>query len=258
MTTLFLYGSISGLILGLTGSGGSIVAVPLLIYFAHLSIQDAIIISLFSVFTTGFFSSFYRWYKKEINWKAALIMIVGGIIGTPIGSELSTLFSPTLLMIFFGLLTLSIGIKMLINDHNSAHISDENASDTFSIKLLSVAGLITGVLTGLLGVGGGFLIIPALLLAANLDIRQAMGTSLVIVTVACFVSIAFRLHHIAFTDMRIAVLFALGSLSGMSVGMFIGHHIPTRGLKISLAVLLVVIGVFLIAKEVNIYIHLRW
>lgn len=241
------FGLISGLALGLTGGGGSIIAVPLLLYGGHLSAHAAIQLSLYSVFLTTFVGALYQIYRKNVALVSGLIMIVGGAIGSPAGALLNRYLSQSVLIVLFAVLMVIVGIRML---QRSISKTMETPTNSKSPKLfLLLAGITTGVLTGLLGVGGGFLIVPALLLATNLKMPQMIATSLFVISITAFVSILAHASSGATINVSMTLLFTFGSLLGMFAGMRVTRYLSNNTLQRIFAILVLIIGGFMLAKQ---------
>lgn len=112
MFSVLFFGSLSGLALGLTGGGGSVIAVPLLLYGEQISVHQAITFSLFSVFFTALFGAAQHWRRNEICFVASAFMIIGSLVGAPIGTMLNDLFPPNVLTGLFSFMIGFIGYKM--------------------------------------------------------------------------------------------------------------------------------------------------
>ena len=242
-----LFGVISGLALGLTGGGGSIIAVPLLLYGGHLSAHAAIQLSLYSVFITTFVGALYQIYRKNVALLSGIIMIAGGAIGSPVGALINKHLSPSVLIILFAVLMAIVGVRMLQRSFTKK--TNTNSNSRPSNLFLFFAGMITGLLTGLLGVGGGFLIVPALLFATRLKMPQAIATSLFVISITAFISILA--HGFVATEVTLSLVltFTLGSLLGMFVGMYAVRHLSNHALQRLFAILVLIIGLFMLTKQ---------
>ena len=253
MWSLIFSGSLSGLALGLTGGGGSVIAVPLLLYGEHLSAHQAINISLFSVFVTALVGTVRFWRKKELHFIAGLLMVLGGAVGAPFGSALNGLFSPQLLTLLFALLMCFIGARMWQKARkHPAKKTTKNLKENQPISKpwLLFAGLLTGILTGLLGVGGGFLIVPALIFSGRLQLRQAIGTSMLVICITCFVGLTSHLIKDPSFNFAIAGYFSLGSLLGLFLGTKIARHISSQWLQKGLSIALFLVGISMLAEYI--------
>jgi uncharacterized membrane protein YfcA len=245
MLELIFFGLCSGLALGLTGSGGSIIAVPLLMYGAGLNPHQAIQVSLASVLVTAALGAVQRGLKKEIDYSAAIIMLIGSIAGAPLGTMLNHFFSEKLLITLFAILMLVIGGLTWMRKNKQASQQPTKILPYRTHKLVLV-GLVTGVLTGLFGVGGGFLIVPMLIAVGQLPIRRAMASSLFVISIASFVSL---FSHFSSTDslkFNTILLFTVGSIVGMIIGSAVSRKIPTSTLQRIFAIFVILIALYML------------
>ena len=214
--TLIIFGLICGIALGLTGGGGSILAVPLLTYGVGLDFHSAVTISLLVVGFTAIFGIAMNYKNLNINFIAAGTMIVTGVIFAPIGSYISQSIADSTLMMSFSLMMIIIGLWSLIK---SRVMSDSSNSICKSLGIkciiaLLISGAVVGILTGFFGVGGGFLIVPALVFITAMPIKRAINTSLLVIFV---VSISGFTSHYDADSMNwfVAIMFIVGGSIGM-------------------------------------------
>jgi len=245
-----LWGSLSGLALGMTGGGGSIIAVPILLYGLGLPVHSAISISLFSVAATTFFGSLEKLigHDPDMDWKAGLILSCTGLLLAPIGTMVGKLVPSTLLLILFSLLMLFIGIRMWLKTRKVAtqKVDTIQNSSKHHLMILLGGGVTTGFLSGFLGVGGGFLIVPALA-AAGLSIKQAVSTSLLAIFI---ISTSGAISHFVQNpnlDVKLGIEFAIGGVLGLNIGMQLVKSMPSEWVRklFSIFVILVAIGMLL-------------
>jgi uncharacterized membrane protein YfcA len=210
---VFLGASFIGLSLGLTGAGGSIITLPVLVYLAGVAPKEAVGMSLFVVGSAAAVGALHRIRSGEFHFKAAILFILAGMLGAAGGAKLTHLISGHVLMFIFALLMLVIAGNTLLrgDKHEPAN------PDAFKISSCFGAGLGVGILTGFIGVGGGFLLMPALVKFARLPTRIATGTSLVVIS---FNSASGFLAHFNDAPPRwnLALLFAALAAVGVSVG----------------------------------------
>lgn len=268
---LVIIGIVIGLLLGLTGAGGSVFAVPLLMMLGDFSIHQAITLSLAAVAAVTLYGTVRNLTNQTILWKPAALLACTGILGAPLGQMLATMMSEMLLAMGFSLLAIIIAVRMWFTATTmpeaskivrSSHLSLDNAKGVlcrfspngeFQLRPKCMSGLLSGgflvgVLSGLFGVGGGFLIIPLLLLLSQISMIQAVSTSLVVITlISCtgFIShLAFgEIHFLPFASLAWLII---GGLSGMYVGQLISHRIANAQLQktFSIGLLLVAITLF--------------
>ena len=235
-----------GFSLGLIGGGGLIFTVPVLVYVIGVSAHQAIGMSLAVVGTTSLIASFLHYKQKNVDLKIAAIFGITGMTGAYFGSGLTYLFSPTLLLFIFGSVMLVVALAMLLKDQKDQDIS-KNVSQNKLAKSI-IAGLVVGLLTGFLGVGGGFLIVPALIFFAGLEIKNAIGTSLLIITINSLAGLIGHLQHTSF-DLRLTILITVIAAIGTILGTKVAHQVSATTLKSGFATFVLVVAIFLIIKN---------
>ena len=216
MNTLALLGAaLIGLSLGLTGAGGSIITLPVLVYLAGVAPKEAVGLSLFIVGAAALVGALQRLCGGGIHPKAALMFI-------------------------FAALMLVVAVNMLIGKNDGL----SPAAECKPIRCL-LAGLAVGVLTGFIGVGGGFLLVPALVKFAKLPVRQATGTSLAVIA---FNSAAGFLGHFGEAPPRwpLAFLFAGLAAAGVLAGTALAKRLPVARLRQGFAVMVIATGAFVL------------
>lgn len=222
-------GSAIGLVLGLIGAGGSIIAVPLLIYVvgvpdAHAAIGTAAI----AVSLSALMGLAGHARAGTVKWNCALTFAVAGSLGAWFGARLGKATDPDLLLALFGLLMLAVGLSML-RPRRSAPDPDVRLTRSTAGRLLPrlvPLGLATGLFAGFFGIGGGFLIVPALMLATAMPIRNAVGTSLVVVfalgaTTAASYALAGQV------DWTLTALMVAGGAVGAVLGIGLGKRMAS-------------------------------
>ncbi|MDQ3374308.1 MAG: sulfite exporter TauE/SafE family protein, partial [Acidobacteriota bacterium] len=157
-----------GLSLGLIGGGGSIITVPVLVYVLGVEAHAAVGMSLAVVGATSLVGSFLHYRRGTVRLKTGLIFGAAGVVGALLGSPLTRLLSPAALLMTFATLMLVIAVLMLRRKSNAGIIEVEQV---LSVWKAILAGFGVGVLTGFLGVGGGFLIVPALVMFGALGMK---------------------------------------------------------------------------------------
>jgi uncharacterized protein len=265
-----IFGTVVGLSLGLTGGGGAIFAVPLLVYGLNVPAKDAVVISLIAVGTTSFVGFLHRWHLKQVDFKSGLIFAVAGMVGAPIGSWLATLIPDVYLMVMFALLMLIVSIRMWqqsrknepvdrILADNTEIYDDTNACQRDSqgrlklnsrcALLLIGLGIFVGIQTGLFGVGGGFLIVPALVLFSGIPILHAVGTSLLVISMVSMSGIASQLYSGRTVSLEITSLFIVGGITGLFVGQYIGKRLSASMLQKIFSVAILFVAIFVLLRN---------
>jgi len=269
---VLLIGVFIGLVLGLTGAGGSIFAVPLLVLLLSLPVNEAVGIALGAVAVSALYGTVNNWRYKTILWIPALILAVFGALLAPLGKWLGHQVQDTQLIGAFSLLAIVIAARMwrqTIKHPERARVVRSgrispgefikpvcriSPAGQFKWRLpcvgsLVLGGLVVGLLTGLFGVGGGFLIVPLLLFLTQVSMQQAVGTSLLIITVvsgAGFVSYAVTSSEL---DWQLLGLLSAGGLVGMIIGNLVGHKIAGPQLQRVFAASLVLVAILMMANQ---------
>lgn len=231
-----------GASLGLLGGGGSILTVPALVYLVGQSPQAAITTSLAIVGANSLLGAFFHRMQGSLNWRVALVFGGVGMVFSYLSAGLSKLFSPTLLLVAFAALMLAVGGLLIVR-----RSPEQAARATVELAVWKVvlSGVGVGLLTGILGVGGGFLIVPALVMLVGLPFHQAVGTSLVVIAMN---SLAGFLGHLsgAPLDMRIIAIFVLAGLAGTFAGARLAKRLHSGHLRRAFAVFVIALAIFLL------------
>ena len=249
-------GLFTGTLLGLLGSGGSILALPAFLYVAHIPIKSAVATSLVVVGTTSLVGAVLAQRRcsvhgcpgQEVDPKITLLFALGGVFGAFGGAKLSHLLPASLQILLFACVMLGAALGMLKRKAEPSPQASTNTSPLPSFATLGLGASI-GLLTGIVGVGGGFLIVPALSLSAKLPIKRAMNMSLWIIAVNSLMGTLGYIGQVTI-QWHAAGLFLGGSLLGMMAGQSWGRSLSPRRLQVAFACLLVVIGVFTLAHNV--------
>lgn len=248
----FLSGGFVGVLLGATGGGGSLVAIPLLVYAVGVPVQNATAMSLVVVGYSSLFGAWKESRKQQVHGVTALLFSPTGMFGAWVGAHGHRLVPELLVLFIFGHLLLLISMWTFWKSHEG----EQNESPTgcareFSghcvLKALAF-GWGVGLVTGFFGVGGGFVIVPILMLLMGFPIRLAIGTSLLIIAL---ISIGGVFGHLKVTrlDWGLTGLVLLGSLLGLMFGSTATRAIPARHLVRGFSLLIGLIGVLLIVAN---------
>ncbi len=220
-------GVIVGAILGLVGGGGSILAVPLLVYMVgiaspHVAIgTGAIAVAMSALANLGLHAR-----AGNVKWRCAIAFSMAGVAGALTGAHFAKMVDGQRLLLLFGVLMLVVGIAMLQprKDNGVGTIRLDSESALHLLPRLAGIGLAVGLMSGFFGIGGGFLIVPGLMLATKMPLKNAIGTSLV--SVAAFgASTAASYALSGLIDWRIAAIFVAGGLLGGLAGVALGKKL---------------------------------
>ena len=239
-----------GLSLGLLGSGGSILTVPVLIYLVGEEEKVAIAESLGIVGAISIAGFVPYAFKKRVDWKSVVLFGLPGMAGSYLGALTSHYVSGTFqLLVFAGVML--VASVMMFRDRGPQSSHEQNP---IAWWLIALEGLGVGILTGLVGVGGGFMIVPALVLLGGLPMHMAVGTSLAIIAMQSTTGFITYLDVLAnlnlSVDIQLMVVFGLIGAAGSIIGRTIGSKISNEGLRKGFAVFLVLMGVYIIYMNV--------
>lgn len=262
MILTFALGLAIGLIMGITGAGGGILAVPLLVYFLNLDISAASPIGLIAVAIAAIIGASLGFRHRLVRYKAAVLMAVIGILLAPLGIWISTILNNRILLITSSLILLYVAYKTL-NDRQDTTKTTEEAITRYPCQLNSntgrltwtsrcslamlFSGAIAGFLSGLIGVGGGFVIIPALKKFTNLSAQSTVATSLAVIAL---VSSSVVLSHIMIGSLNwsTATPFTLGAALGMVAGGMVQSKIHTKWIYTGFGIVTLIAVLMLVSK----------
>lgn len=231
-----------GVLLGALGSGGSVVIFPVLVYIAGVTPQSAVPMSLAVVGATSAAAALLHARRGNFHTKAALLFGASGIVGAYFGSMATHLVSGRALMLVFSLLLLIVGVTMFLRVRaRTAHVCR-------TLRCLAL-GAVVGALTGFIGVGGGFLIVPALVLLAGLDIKVAIGTSLAVIAFNSAAGLAGQTRY-AVIDWALAAALTAAAIVGMLLGVRIVRRVSGTAARQAFASLLVVLAIVISAVNI--------
>jgi uncharacterized membrane protein YfcA len=263
-----LAGAIVGLSLGLTGGGGALLAVPLLVFGLGVHPRQAVSISLAAVGAMAAVGAIQRLARQQVEVVPALIFSLGGLLGAPVGTWIARQIPEGLLLVLFAILMTVVALRMWRGARQayqpqelplaSVRPQPEAAScqrdPAGRLRLvppcavvLTLLGVTTGVLAGLFGVGGGFIIVPALVLFTGMELRRAVGTSLLVIALISAFSIVSRRLSGFHLPWEVMSWFVIGGVGGLTVGGWLADRLAGPRLQQTFAgVLLGVAGLMLL------------
>lgn len=251
-----------GIILGMMGGGGSILTVPVLVYLFYVNPLTATTYSLFIVGVTSMTGGARAYAKKQVDFRSVTEFGIPSIFAIFITRHFllpeipDQLFSigkidftkDVLLMLVFALLMLTASIFMILNADEGIEHQNRVQERNNKILYLAVLGFAIGIVTGLLGAGGGFLIVPALILFMKLPMKTAIGTSLVIIAVNSIFGFLFSIKQTPLA-WEILLLFTGLSIIGIYIGSRFAEKIPGKTLKKWFGWFVLIMGIYIIIKE---------
>ena len=257
----FILAIFVGISLGLIGSGGSILTVPILVYVMGVDPVLATAYSLFIVGVTALVGGIQNARIGKVDFKTALVFGIPSIISVyvtraflvPIIPEsIFTIFNfevtkPIFLMVIFAIVMVAASITMI--KPQRIKVIEEESPISYNYPLIVLEGSFIGVLTGLVGAGGGFLIIPALVLLAKMPMKKAVGTSLFIIAAKSLIGFTGDLKGSEIIDWKLLLLFTTASIIGIIIGILLAKKISGEKLKTSFGWFVLIMGLYIIVKE---------
>lgn len=236
-------GLLVGLTLGAVGAGGSILTVPLLVYALGVDVHSATGTSLLIVGTNAMAGSAIHARNGRVMWREAFTFGAVGAVGAVAGSLLNHRLPGEVILGGLAILMLVVAVRMW-----QQRGAEPGPGERRPWPVVVIAGVSVGVLTGLFGVGGGFLLVPALVLVLGLPMMAAVATSLPVIAMS---SAAGLLPYVAAgrVDYTIAVLFIAGGLVGMVAGTWVGERAGHARLRETFATLMVLVAGYLILQQ---------
>lgn len=250
-----------GVVLGLIGGGGSILTVPILVYLMFINPVTATAYSLFVVGVSSLFGAIRNIKKGLVDFKTAIVFAIPAFIAVystrkfivpAIPENIVTINEFTLtkniaIMLFFAIIMLVAAVAMIKNNGNK---TEEETKVKYNYPLIIIEGFVVGVLTGIVGAGGGFLIIPALVLLAKLPMKKAVATSLLIIAIKSLIGFIGDVETIAI-DWTFLLSFTVISVIGIFLGIYLSNFIEGKKLKKYFGWFVLIMGVYIIIKEVT-------
>ena len=252
-----------GISLGLIGGGGSILTVPVLVYLFGIGAEMSTAYSLFIVGSTALVGGVRNASLGNVNYKTAVVFTIPAFIAVyatraylvpAIPDEIMTVGTYVLtkdiaIMVFFALVMLAASVSMIRNKREEEE--DEDATPQFNIPAILLEGTLVGVLTGIVGAGGGFLIIPALVLFAKLPMKKAVGTSLLIIAAKSLIGFIGDVQRYGDQiDWTLLLTVTAIAVFGIFVGIYLNNFIDGKKLKKGFGFFVLLMAVYIIVKQV--------
>lgn len=235
-----------GVSLGLLGGGGSILTVPILAYVAGLDVKEAIAGSLFVVGVTSAVSVVSHARTGRVRWRTGLIFGAAGMAGAFLGGLLGGYIPGAVLMIGFALMMLVTALAM-IRGRTRVPVGVAVVRELPVLKVV-VEGLVVGLVTGLVGAGGGFLVVPALVLLGGLPMSVAVGTSLLVIALKSFAGLVGYLTSVQL-DWPLVLAVTAAAVAGSFVGARLAGIVPEQVLRRGFGVFVLVMALFVLVQE---------
>ncbi len=253
MTALgLLLAALIGLTIGVLGGGGAILAVPIFTYAMGFGAKEAIASSLLVVGVTSLSGVASHWREGRVRLRIALLFGIFAMAGAYLGAQLAVFFSEAAQLILFAAVMLVSAFFMFRNNSESDEDEEDDESKEDSMVrtflILLPVGVAVGILTGLVGVGGGFLIVPALVLLGKVPVKEAVGTSVLVIALNSASGFVGYLGKVEIQWSFIALFTAL-AVAGSFVGTYLVRFVPSDKLQKAFAVFLVGMAIFILYQN---------
>lgn len=238
-----------GVALGLLGGGGSILTVPILVYVLGLPAHEAIAMSLLVVGTTSVAALIPHARGKRVRWSMGLMFGAASMVGAYAAGRVAKMIPAAALLLLFGGMMLVTAIAMMRKGKGDDSGFAAKPEAPLPYAVIALEGLVVGAFTGLVGAGGGFLVVPALVLLGKLPMREAVGTSLLVIAMKSFAGFAGYLSttHVEWT---LAALVIVAAVSGSFIGASFAGKVRQDLLRKGFAWFVVVMAVFILGQEI--------
>lgn len=239
-----------GLSLGLMGGGGSILTVPIFVYVLGYDPKLAIAMSLPVVGVTSLVGAVGHWKAGSVDLRTAALFGMVAMTGAYVGARLAVFLTGAVQLSLLAAVMLAAAISMFRSARRAAPAqpAEDRSGRSMSLRLLLPVAFCVGVMTGVVGIGGGFLVVPALVLLAKVPMKQAVGTSLLVIAMNCASGFA---GYVGRAQLPWAFLlgFTAVAVGGIVAGTYLVRYVSQRALKQAFAVFLLVMGTFILVKN---------
>jgi uncharacterized membrane protein YfcA len=235
-----------GVTLGLLGGGGSILAVPVLAYAAGLEAKAAIATSLLVVGATALFALLPHAKKGNVDWRTGSVFALTAMAGAYGGGRLAHFFEGSTLLLLFAGMMIVTAVAMFRGRKDP--VATTTSTKSAPVALIVLEGLVVGGATGLVGAGGGFLVVPALVLLGGMEMHRAVGTSLLVIALKSFSAFAGHAAHVSI-DWQLAGLVTAAAVIGSFAGARIAHRIAAETLRKGFASFVLLMAAYVIWRE---------
>lgn len=236
-----------GIALGLLGGGGSILTVPLLAYVAGMDAKQAIATSLLVVGVTSAVGAVSHARAGRVQWRTGLIFGGAGMAGAYLGGVLARFIPGTVLLIGFALMMIATAIAMLRGRKN---VVSSDIAHRMPVPKILAEGLLVGLVTGLVGAGGGFLVVPALALLGGLPMPVAVGTSLVVIAMKSFAGLGGYLSSVHI-DWTVALAVTAAAVVGALIGARVTAKVNPEALRKAFGWFVLAMSSVILAQEIH-------
>ena len=236
---------LAGTVFGIFGAGGSILLVPILVYVLDVPVKTALGMSLFILMCTGMFAALAHARSMNVRWVIGLRWALAGILGAYAGGRVAEFIPESILLAMFAIVVMVASLIMILRRVPPRSSEPEHLPPLKGI----LAGVVLGFFTGMIGVGGGFLLVPALVLICGVDVKRAIGTSLFIISINSLGGFLGFAAHETF-PWRLTLTVAAFNGAGSLLGERLGKPLPSQRLRPAFGVFLLVVGAVMVVENV--------
>jgi uncharacterized membrane protein YfcA len=235
----------AGTVFGIFGAGGSILLVPILVYVLGVPVKTSLGMSLFILMCTGIIAALAHARSMNVRWVIGIRWALAGIFGAYAGGRVAEFIPEAVLLTLFAVVVVAASLLMILRR------SPPKSAETEQVATLKglLAGLVLGFFTGMIGVGGGFLLVPALVLVCGLDVKRAIGTSLLIISINSLGGFLGFAAHETF-PWKLTLTVAAFNGAGSLLGERLGKPLPSHRLRPAFGVFLLVVGTVMVVENV--------
>ncbi|MBW4468337.1 MAG: sulfite exporter TauE/SafE family protein [Pegethrix bostrychoides GSE-TBD4-15B] len=245
-----------GISLGLIGGGGSVLAAPVLIYVMSVPAKSAFAMTLVIVGVASVIGVIPHWQQGNVNLKIVALFAPAAMLGAYLGARLASLpfITPTIQLVTFGVMMLIASITMILKGaiKSEKSLDNVNQDDQHAVVpkwlMIALEGLAVGVLTGFIGIGGGFLVIPALVVLGKTPMKEAVGTSLIILALKSVTGFAGYFGHVPI-DWNLLLSFTIASSAGILLGSYLNHFVSAKQLEKGFGYFVLAVAIFVLIKR---------
>ncbi|MDJ0697008.1 sulfite exporter TauE/SafE family protein [Mastigocoleus sp. MO_188.B34] len=244
-----------GVTLGLIGGGGSILALPILKYVMGVETKSAVAMTLAIVGTVSLIGVIPHWQQGNVNFKTALLFSPSAMLGAYLGARIASLpvVDPTIQLISFAAMMVVAAFFMIRKSSYSSethkqHYLEEKHDDKYRLFAIPIEGFVVGIITGFVGVGGGFMIIPALVLLGKTPMKEAVGTSLLIITFKSIAGFAGYFGQVP-VDVNITIIFTIAASLGTLSGAYLTRFVKPKLLQKSFGYFIIAVAGYILVQR---------
>jgi uncharacterized membrane protein YfcA len=234
----------AGTVFGIFGAGGSILLVPILVYVLDVPVKSALGMSLFILMCTGLIAALAHARSMNVRWMMGIRWALAGIVGAYAGGRVAEFIPEKILLMLFAVVVVVASLVMILRKAPPMSSEPEHLP---SLRVILV-GLALGFFTGIIGVGGGFLLVPALVLVCGVDMKHAIGTSLLIISINSLGGfLGFAAH--ASIPWQLTLTVAIFNAAGSLLGERIGKPLPSHRMRPAFGVFLLIVGGVMVVEN---------